>query len=110
MASVFDNRNTFVLSIVTVVFMGVAFPSVLLYLNIFYGLDIWFVGFFCLISIGAAFGIPAVLAEKVVEAKTIEKDDKDVERLRESIIELLRDLDEITKHLKDIDTILKGEE
>jgi hypothetical protein len=90
--------------------MGFAFPSILLYLNIFHGLDIWFVGFFCLISLGAAFGIPGLMAEKAVEVKAIEKDDKDVERLRESHIELLRDLDEISEHLKDIDTILKGEE
>ncbi|MCK5240447.1 MAG: hypothetical protein KAR33_12900 [Candidatus Thorarchaeota archaeon] len=90
--------------------MGFAFPGLLIYLNVFHALDIWFVGFFTLMSLGAAFGLPALLVENVQKDDNSEDRSREIERFRESQIDLLKDLDEMIPYLREIERLLKAEE
>ena len=110
MTSIIENRSLLAYSIIVVIALGFGLPSVLVYLNVFHGLDIWFVGFFTLLSLAAGFSAPAIMMESAREGQSSGEPDKEIERFREAQIDLLKDLDTITDYLGEIRDRLRVEE
>ncbi len=110
MTSITENRSVLVFSTIAVVALGFGLPSVLVYLNVFHGLDIWFVGFFTLLSLAGAVSAPAIMNEATSEEQPKVSTDKEVERFRETQIDLLKDLDGIIDYLGEIRDRLRVEE
>ena len=110
MTSITENKSMLAFATIAVIALGFGLPSVFVYLNIFHGLDIWFVGFFTLISLAGAIAAPVILTEAIAEARPKVKTDKEIERFRETQIDLLKDLDGIIDYLGDIRDQLRVEE
>ncbi|MHA2426129.1 MAG: hypothetical protein ACXAEF_15180 [Candidatus Thorarchaeota archaeon] len=109
MTTKIENKMIGLMALV-IVSMGFALPGLMIYLNVFYALDIWFVGFFTLMSLAAAFGLPAILMELAEDKSGSIEQSSTVERFRESQIDLLRDLDDMIPYLHEIERLLKSEE
>ncbi|MDF1540611.1 MAG: hypothetical protein P1Q69_17065 [Candidatus Thorarchaeota archaeon] len=110
MGSLFENRTMTRVVLFIVIALGFGFPSVMVYMNVFHGLDIWFVGFFTFLSLLGAFGLPAMIlliASDVIEGPP---DNREIERFREAQIDLLKDLNEMVEYLADIENMLRVEE
>lgn len=110
MTSITENRSMLAFSTISIVALGFGLPSVLVYLNVFHGLDIWFVGFFTLLSLAAGFSAPAIMMEATREGQPKVETDKEIERFRETQIGLLKDLDGIVDYLGEIRDRLRVEE
>ena len=110
MTSIIENRSMLAFSALTVIALGFGLPSVLIYLNVFHGLDIWFVGFFTLLSLAAGISAPLVMMDVTSEGETEVSTDKEIERFRETQIDLLKDLDGIVDYLGEIRDRLRVEE
>jgi len=110
MESFFENKTMTGFLAMAVIAFGFGFPSVLVYLNVFHGLDIWFVGFFTLLSLAAGFSLPAIVMENARPEKKMELDTREIERFREAQIDLLKDMDEMIDYLNDIENMLRVEE
>ncbi|MHA1637764.1 MAG: hypothetical protein ACTSUO_00690 [Candidatus Thorarchaeota archaeon] len=110
MTSIIKNRSLLAFSTIAVIALGFGLPSVLIYLNVFHGLDIWFVGFFTLLSLAGGISAPAIMMEATQEGQPKVSTDKEIERFRETQIDLLKDLDEISDYLGEIRDRLRVEE
>ena len=82
MTSIIENRSLLAFSTIAVIALGFGLPSVLIYLNVFHGLDIWFVGFFTLLSLAGGISAPVIITEAANEAKPKVSTDKEIERFR----------------------------
>ena len=110
MNSIFENRTMTGVVVFIVIALGFGFPSVMVYMNVFHALDIWFVGFFTLLSLTGGIGLPTIIL--LISGDVIEgsPDDRKIERFREAQIDLLKDLDEMVEYLNDIESMLRVEE
>ena len=97
--SVFENRSLLAFTIVVVILLGFGLPTVLVYLNVFHGLDIWFVGFFTLMSLAAGAASLTVVIESSQPEKSSRRLRDEIQRFRESQIDILKDLDDLIEYL-----------
>ncbi len=110
MTSITENKSMLAFATIAIVALGFGLPSVLVYLNIFHGLDIWFVGFFTLLSLAGAISAPVILMEAINEGQPKVETNKEIEQFRETQIGLLKDLDGIIDYLGEIRDRLRVEE
>ncbi|MBD3406904.1 MAG: hypothetical protein GF411_12375 [Candidatus Lokiarchaeota archaeon] len=93
-----------------IIFMGFAFPAVLVYLSAFYAFNIWFTAIFSFLSLGGAVGIISIV---MVGTNYMGGSDSSTEKqkmLRAQMIETLKEMDEVIFYLSDIRDFLKTEE
>ena len=109
MKSIVESRSMLAFASLVVLALGFGLPAVLVYLNVFYGLDIWFVGFFTLMSLAAAAAILTVLMESTKPASPSRRSREEIGRFRETQIDLLKDLDNMIEYLGKIRDQLRVE-